>query len=337
MLRHHLLTALALVAAPALAEPAFVPVFETNFPDPFIVQHGGEFIAYSTNDGPNLPMATSRDLVNWSFVMDPADPKKKRDGMPKLGPWAKEGFTWAPEVMKIGDKWILYYTAAYRKQNIQCLGAAVASDPKGPFVDTSPEPFLCQKDFGGTIDANPLRDKDGKLYLYFKNDGNRVRKPSRLYGVRLSPDGLKVEGQPVDLGLTDKDRWENGVVEAPTMVLTPQGHAMFYSGGFFGWDKRERFSPYSMGYAMCRGPLGPCTDAKANPILHSYFDPKAAGCLSGPGHQHIFRANQGTFISFHAWSATKGCRADRDARFLYVAPFGWEDGKPVIAPSLRRQ
>lgn len=339
MLRKTLFAALALAFAlpAAAAEPSFVPVFEQNFPDPFVVQDGGEFIAYSTNDGPNLPMATSKDLVNWSFVMDPSDPSKKLDGMPALGKWAKEGFTWAPEVMKVGGKWILYYTAAWREQNIQCLGAAVASSPKGPFVDMSEQPFLCQRELGGTIDANPFRDKDGKLYLYFKNDGNRVRKPSRLFGVALAPDGLKVEGQPVDLGITDKDPWENGVVEAPTMVLTPQGHAMFYSGGFFGWDPKERLSPYSMGFAMCKGALGPCTDAKANPILYSYNDPKNAGCLSGPGHQHIFRVADRTFVSFHAWATTKGCRQARDARYLYVAPFAWEDGQPIIAPSLRRR
>ncbi|WP_205480791.1 glycoside hydrolase family 43 protein [Sphingomonas arenae] len=327
---------LALASAPALsAEPAFVPVFERNFPDPFITEHNGEFIAYSTNDGPNVPMATSRDLVTWAFVMDPADATKKRDAMPTLAPWAKAGSTWAPEVMKVGDHWILYYTAAYRKQNIQCLGAAVARDPKGPFVDTSPEPFLCQRELGGTIDANPFRDRDGKLYLYFKNDGNRVRRPTRLWGVQLSADGLKLQGEPVDLGMTDKDRWEGGVIEAPTMVLTPQGHTMFYSAGFFGWDAKERFSPYAMGYASCQGPLGPCSDAKENPILYSYSDPGSTGCLSGPGHQNIFRANGGTFISFHAWATTRSCRPHRESRYLYIAPFGWENGKPAIAPSLR--
>ena len=337
MLRKLLATILVTTAAPAAAEPSFVPVLEENFPDPHIVEHNGEYIAYSTNDGPNLPMATSRDLVNWTFVMDAADPKKKRDGLPTLGPWARTGSTWAPEVMKVGDKWILYYTAAYRRQNIQCLGAAVASDPRGPFIDTSAEPFLCQRELGGTIDASPFRDKDGKLYLYFKNDGNRIRRPTRLWGAQLSADGLKVEGQPVDLGMTDKDKWEGGVIEAPTMVLTPDGYTMFYSAGFFGWDPKQRLSPYGMGYASCRGPLGPCSDASANPILYSYSNAGDTGCLSGPGHQHIFRAKGGTFIAFHGWSTTRSCRPHKDARYLYVAPFGWERNRPVIAPSLRRR
>jgi beta-xylosidase len=146
-----------LPAGGASAEPSFVPVFDTNFPDPHVIRHGSEFIAYATNTGINLPMATSRDLVSWTAVMDPADPKKRLDGMPVLAPWVKEGFTWAPEVMKVGDQWLLYYTSNHRQKDVQCIGLATADNPKGPFRDSSVEPLICQFDLGGTIDANPFR------------------------------------------------------------------------------------------------------------------------------------------------------------------------------------
>jgi hypothetical protein len=90
-----------------------------------------------------------------------------------------------------------------------------------------------------------------------------------------------------------------------------------------------------MGFAMCRTALGPCTDSPANPILYSYNN-REAGCLSGPGHQAVFRAGGGTFIAFHAWAADRACRKAEDKRFMYIAPFGWENGKPLIAPSLRK-
>ena len=41
----------AAAATPTAAEPSFVPVFRDNFPDPLIVEHQGEFIAYATNAG----------------------------------------------------------------------------------------------------------------------------------------------------------------------------------------------------------------------------------------------------------------------------------------------
>ncbi|MFN3389803.1 MAG: glycoside hydrolase family 43 protein [Allosphingosinicella sp.] len=325
---------LACAAASAAAAPSFVPVFETNFPDPHIVSHQGEYIAYATNAGINLPMATSRDLVSWSLVMDPADPKKRLDGMPKLAPWVKEGFTWAPEVIEVGERWLLYYTANHREKDVQCLGLAVADNPKGPFRDESAAPFLCQFELGGTIDANPFRDADGTLYLYFKSDGNRVGKGTAIWGQRLSADGTAVVGEAVPL-VKDDAKWEMKLVEAPAMVLSPAGHQLFFSAAYYGWDPaKDRLSPYATGYATCAGPLGPCEDAPENPILHSFND-REAGCLSGPGHPSVFEAGGRRFIAFHAWEATRGCRKADEERFLYIAPLFWKDGKPVIGPSLR--
>ncbi|HVU30783.1 MAG TPA: glycoside hydrolase family 43 protein [Sphingomicrobium sp.] len=330
-----LLGAMAPAASPASAaplEPSFVPVFRENFPDAFVLQAGGRFIAYATNDGPNVPMATSRDLVHWTFVTDSSG--RKRDALPRLGSWAKTGFTWAPEVIELGTRYLLYYTASDTRLDAQCVGVAEASDPLGPFIDTRPEPIVCQEKLGGSIDASPFRDHDGKLYLYFKNDGNRVHARTSLWGQPLAPDGLSVTGEPVEL-VKDDQRWEERVVEAPTMVRSPTGYELFFSGGFFGWNPGEGgLSPYAMGYATCASALGPCAPASENPILHSFYD-RRSGCLSGPGHQSIFTVGEQSFMSFHAWEASSGCRKVDDRRYLYVAPLSWKDGKPRIGPSLR--
>jgi beta-xylosidase len=328
------LALLAALAAPASAEPLFVPVVETNFPDAFIVPGKGEVLAYATNNGVNVPVAVSRNLVDWELLKDPSKPGKLYDALPQLGSWAKEGLTWAPEVIQAGGRWVLYYTARDKKRNVQCIGAATAAEARGPFRDERAEPLVCQPELGGTIDADPFRDSDGKLYLYFKNDGNAVRKGTAIWGQRLSADGLSLNGEPVPL-IKDDAAWESKLVEAPTMVRSPGGYVLFYSAAFFGWNAEQRLSPYATGYSTCTGPLGPCKDAPENPILHSFNDRKA-GCLSGPGHTSVFQAAGRSFIAFHAWSATKGCRRDKDERFLYIAPLGWKDGKPVIGPSIRR-
>jgi beta-xylosidase len=334
MIRRCAVAAAALLCIAAAAEPSFVPVFQQDFADAFVLPHGSQFIAYATNNGVNVPVAVSNDLVHWAFAGDPARPGKPLDAMPKLGSWAKEGFTWAPEVLQLGEKYLLYYTASDARKNAQCIGVAVAANPLGPFVDSNAEPIVCQLDLGGSIDADPFRDSDGKLYLYFKNDGNRVHARTSLWGQPLAPDGLSVTGQPVEL-LKDNQGWEERVVEAPTMVRSPVGYELFFSGGFFGWNPEEGgLSPYAMGYASCSSALGPCTAAADNPILHSFKD-REAGCLSGPGHQSIFQVGARTFMSFHAWAATPKCGKGDDARYLYIAPLFWKDGKPQIGPSLR--
>ena len=319
---------LVLVAA---ADPSFVPVFKEDFPDAFVLPHGAQFIAYATNNGPNVPVATSRDLVHWAFATDASG--KKLDALPKLGAWAKPGFTWAPEVLQLGERYLLYYTASYTRKNSQCIGVAEASNPLGPFVDTRSDPIVCQTDLGGSIDADPFRDTDGKLYLYFKNDGNRIGKHTAIWGQPLAADGLSVAGSAVEL-IHDDKAWEQRLVEAPTMVRAPTGYQLLFSAAYFGWNDDQNLSPYGMGYADCSGPLGPCKKSAGNPILHS-FNEREAGCLSGPGHQSIFQIGNRTLMSFHAWAATSGCRKADDKRYLYIAPIFWKDGKPQIAPSVR--
>jgi beta-xylosidase len=320
------------IGAAAAHQQLFVPLLKEDFPDAFVLPHGSGFIAYATNNGPNVPMASSPDLVHWSFVTDPAT-GRRRDALPRLGAWAKQGFTWAPEVLPLGGKYLLYYTASDIRRKSQCVGVAVADEPLGPFVDHSPSPLVCQTELGGTIDADPFHDDDGKLYLYFKNDGNRIGQHTALWGQQLTPDGLSLVGQSVELIHDDKP-WEQKLVEAPTMVHSPIGYELFFSAAYFGWNADQNLSPYGMGYASCDRPLGPCRKSPENPILHSFND-REAGCLSGPGHQSIFAVGARRFISFHAWEASSGCHKVDDRRYLYVAPIFWKDGKPRIGVGLR--
>ena len=78
------------------------------------------------------------------------------------------------------------------------------------------------------------------------------------------------------------------------MVRRPDGgYTMFFSGNHFGWEADQRLSNYGTGYADCRGPLGPCTDAPENPWLRS-FNERGTGCLSGPGHPTVLSTAMGS-------------------------------------------
>lgn len=315
------------------SEPPFAPVYETNFPDPFIVPYDGRFLAYATNAErlqANVQMAASPDLVNWAPLRSGG---KLHDAMPVLPNWAKEGWTWAPEVMKHGDQYLLFFTARERSSGRQCTGVARSANPLGPFVSNAPEPLVCQRDLGGTIDASPFLDADGKLYLYYKADGNAIGKPTEIFVQRMTPDGMALTGEPLAL-LRNDEEWEAHVIESPTMVRQDGRYVLFFSANHFGWEPHQRLSPYAMGYAVCKGPMGPCVDALENPILYSYND-RRAGCLSGPGHQAIFEAQGRQFVVFHAHAARGGCRNANKGRYMYIAPLLWEDGVPKIGPSVR--
>lgn len=330
-----MLSVLALVAVTGAAtpEPPFVPVYEANFPDPFIVPHQGRFLAYATNAErfqANVQMAESADLTHWAPLKRDG---KLHDAMPMLPRWAERGWTWAPEVMRLGERYLLFFTARERASRRQCTGVAQSADPLGPFVSDAPEPLVCQRALGGTIDASPFRDADGRMYLYYKADANAVGKPTDIFVQRMTPDGMGLTGTPVALLRNDRP-WEAHVIESPTMARHGDAYFLFFSANHFGWEPHQRLSPYAMGYARCAGPMGPCVDAPANPILHSYND-RTAGCLSGPGHQALFEAGGRPMIVFHAHAARSGCRNAGQGRYMYVAPLLWQNGEPAIGVSLR--
>lgn len=319
----------------------FVPVFQTDFPDPFVLPWGGGYFAYATNAkgfAANVQMATSRDLKTWTPLTAGAKGKERlHDALPNLPKWAAPGRTWAPEVIRSGNSYILYFTAQERKSGLQCIGVALsAKDPRGPFVPQGEAPLVCQRGEGGTIDASPFRDADGSLYLLYKSDGNNPRflRPSRIFTQKLSADGLSVTGKATELIRNDQ-HWEWRVVESPTMLRDPEGrYVLLFSANHFGWEADQRLSNYAMGYARCETVTGPCVKAEENPILKSYNSPEK-GCLSGPGHQTVFTANAQPYVVFHAWAATAKCRLAEQSRYMYVAPLEWRDGVPLITKSLR--
>lgn len=299
-------------SAPAAASPAGAsftnPVHDDNFPDPGVLRAGDTYYAYSTNtSAANVPTLTSPDLVSWTAAPD---------AMPEVGGWAVGGNTWAPEVIAAGGRYLLYYTARSIATGKQCIGRAVATAPGGPFTDPDKAPFVCEVAEGGSIDASPFRDGDGKLYLYWKNDGNCCGKPVRLYGRALSADGMRLVGTRKTL-LTNTKPWQGNLVEAPEMVRHGTGHVLFYSANGYDTDR------YAMGYATCRSALGPCTDS-AEPVLRS--SPEAAG----PGHGYVVSTPDGsTWLIYHAWPP-EAIGSTSPGRQLWLDRVDWVGGRPVV-------
>lgn len=285
------------------------PVWNHDFPDPFVLKAGDTYYAYATNgNGKQVQTLSSKDLVHWT-----AGP----DALPRVAPkWAYNGATWAPEVMKIGARYVLYYTTSRQ------IGRAVAGRPLGPYHDDSSQPLVNQLPLGGSIDASPFRDGDGTLYLYWKNDGNSVGVPTDIWVQRLSPDGLDLVGTARKTGEVNDRPWEGKVVEAPTMWKHAGRYYLFYSGGDYAADD------YAVGYATCKGPLGPCTDAPENPIL------KTACRAHGPGHNALIDVDGQTWIVYHAWLPNHA----GDKRVLWIDRLDWQNGKPVVhGPTCTKQ
>lgn len=298
-------------AATVLGQPYRNPVYDGDFPDPAVLRVGAEYYAYATQgNGSNIQVLTSGDLTHWN----PAP-----DALPDLGGWASGGNTWAPEVLAVGGRYVMFYVEHDQKSDKQCIGRAVSDKPGGPFVDDRRAPLVCQPALGGSIDPNPVRAADGSLYLYWKNDGNCCGQPVRLWAQQLSPDAASLRGKPVAL-LSNTRSWQGNLIEAPEMVSHGGRYFLFYSANDYASDR------YAVGYASCQGPTGPCTDRSTEPLLAS--DAVAAG----PGHCFVLDLPDGSSVMFfHAWQPA-AIGSSVPGRQLWLEPLSWPGGLPRVQP-----
>jgi beta-xylosidase len=311
-------------SAPSLAAGTFAnPVIDDDFPDPFILRADGRYYAYATTDGAqNLQLARSPDLVTWEALDDP---------LPKLAGWSS-GDTWAPEVLKTSAGYVLYYTAHDPElkrpdsNGSQCITLALSDHPEGPFVDSSTGPLVCQPSLGGSIDATPFLDVDGKAYLIWKNDGNCCNLETRFFLQPLTPDGLKLTGKATDLGLRNDEPWEGALIEAPTVVEDDGTYYLFFSAN--GYDTEL----YAVGYATSRSVAGPYTDAPENPILASAWDRPVTSRARGPGHQSVVEGPAGAlWMAYHAWDEDAVGYANAGQRSVWIDRLTLAGGKATVA------
>ncbi|MCU1460838.1 MAG: glycoside hydrolase, family 43 [Acidimicrobiales bacterium] len=305
-----LLTALGATVAPASAASYTNAVWNHDFPDPFVLQAGGRYYAYSTNRGANVPEITSTDLVHWSTV---------GDALPQLPSWALPGQTWGPSVVFLAGRYVLYYTVHDAGTGLQCISRAESASPEGPFTDDSAGPLICQLDRGGSIDPSPFVDAGGTPWLIFKSEGTPLGEPTRIWSQRMNPDGMGFSPwDPHELLHTDR-WWEGRVIEGPSLFADAGAYYLFYSAN--EWNSPS----YATGWARCAGPAGPCFKVSGSPLLSS------RGSVAGPGGPSAFRDTAGHgWLAYHGWSSSAVGYDHGGARTLHLDKLDFADGWPVV-------
>lgn len=325
-----LLTAAAAVAVPTLAartpRPATTvatsavvagPVIDENFADPDVMKVGRTYYAYATNsDGRHIKWATSTDLTSWTV--------QASDALPTLGAWADSDWTfpsggsgdhgvWAPEVFAAGPKsFVMWYTAHDRTSGKQCVGAATATSPGGPFVPRDAA-LVCTPETGGAIDASSFSE-NGRRYILWKNDGNCCRQDTWLHLQQVSADGLRRTGVETQLIKQNKP-FEGTLVEAPTLWKHGKTYVLFYSANFFGNGS------YVSSYATSASLRGPYTKSDVPLMTTDAF----GGSVRGPGGQDVVTGPDGKDrIIFHGWDPAFTYRA------VYSQRLDWQGGRPIV-------
>lgn len=279
------------------------PVLPGDYPDPSVLRDGSDYWAVTTSGGwrPAFTMLASRDLVNWVVA---------GSVLRKPPAWAQGDF-WAPEIIKRGRSYLVYYAA--RSGRRRCVGVASASRPTAFFRDRGR--VVCSS--LGAIDPLPVYDEAGRFFLVWKEDGNSRGRPTPIMAAPLRPDGLRLAGSKRELFRADQP-WETGVVEGPAMTRHDGRLYMFYSAGYCCGPSCN----YAMGVARSSSLMGPW-EKHPGPILQSgpaFRCPGHSSAVVGPDHAD--------YLLYHAYSADPLS----PGRQVLLDRVVWDaDGWPVVA------
>ena len=154
------------------------PVIDYSLPDPTIIKaDDGYFYLYATEDIRNLPIHRSANLVEWEFV-GTAFTDSTRPTFQQL--------IWAPDIRKIGDKYVLYYAnSSWGEEHTNGIGVAWSLRPEGPFTDAGKLFLSDEIEVMNSIDAFYM-EENGRKYLFWGSWHG-------LWGVELTDDGLALQ------------------------------------------------------------------------------------------------------------------------------------------------
>jgi beta-xylosidase len=276
-------------------------VMAGDHPDPSVVKIGDRYWASATtsNWAPAYPLLQSKDLVNWTL---------EGHIFNRLPEWADYYF-WAPEMTYDNGKVYVYYSAHKKGGNL-CVGIASADKPEGPYTDHGP--LICQE--VGSIDAFPMRDENGKLYLIWKEDANSVNKPTPIWAQPLNEERTALTGEKTEL-FRNTEPWEANLVEGVSMVKHGEWYYAFYAAaGCCG-----AACTYGTGVARSKSLLGPWEKYSKNPLITGTEQ------WTCPGHGTPVENDGRYFFLYHAYDRQSNVFTGREGLLIEYrfTPDGW--------------
>lgn len=293
------------------------PVIDYSLPDPSIIKgEDGYFYLYATEDIRNLPIHRSKDLVNWEFVGTAFTDTTRPDFEP-------EGGIWAPDINKIGDKYVLYYSMSVWGGEWTCgIGCAVADRPEGPF-----------KDCGMMFRSNGIKVQNSIDPFYIEDNGHKYLfwgSFRGIYAIELSEDGLSLKSgsSPVQIA---------GTAYEGTYIHKRGGY--YYMFASIGSCCEGLKSTYTTVVGRSTSLFGPYLDKKGQSMMDNHHEIliHKNDSFVGTGHNsEIVSDNAGTdWLFYHAVSV-----ANPDGRVLMLDKIDWIDGWPSVegnSPSVKSE
>ncbi|HCO68811.1 MAG TPA: glycoside hydrolase [Dysgonomonas sp.] len=222
------------------------PILYADYSDPDACRVGDDFYmtASSFNCIPGLPILHSKDLVNWTLI---GHAISRMPDYANFGEGVNHGGSvWAPAIRYHKGEFYIYY-------GDPDLGIFMTKtkDPRGEW-----EPVVLVKEGKGLIDACPLFDDNGDVYLAHAYAGSRAGIKSVLAVTRLTPDGKKAVG---DSKIIYDGHDIDPTIEGPKFYKRNGYYYIFAPAGGVatGWQlamrSKDVFGPYERKVVMAQG------------------------------------------------------------------------------------
>ena len=354
---------LHLVECPKYQNPL---ISERPTADPTIWDGGNGYyyLWYTENVNSNaiIPLYRSKDLITWQTAGSILS-QGARDEIQRLGD-ALESVThncWAPEIIKIGNKWNLYLSL-----NKYYMMVFTSTSPTGNFsfekvlIDENTKVGNNQIGLSGNIDPCVRKDEDGKLWMFWGSMNG-------IWRVELSSDGLNLADNATRTHVAGSN-WNdtgsrNNIFEGAYLYKRKNWWYLFVSSGNYASNYRLRVGRS----ATLSGDFKDINDISLTRAQNASSDGNGILTVGGvtnfapillegkyqsqafyaPGHNGpIFEDVDGrTFMFFHAKLTSEGDAQNNGYRRLCINEILWDSddwpyfesknaaGRGIVTPS----
>lgn len=292
-----------------------------------IVKCKEEYWVFYTGRG--VPSYRSRDLVKWE--RGPAVFKVAPEWIAKIVPLNGNMQYWAPDIIKLGDRYLLYYSVSSFGKMTSAIGLTTnpTLDPDDPAYHWTDQGFVVRTQDGdgyNAIDPSVFHDRDGSLWLTFGSywTGIKLIQLDAQTGKRRAPDS-----QLFSLAYNES-------IEASYLCRHNDDYYLFVNWGSCCQGPK---STYNIRVGRSKSVTGPYLDKAGVDMLHrggSLFLATTNGPLIGPGHAGTLNAQgRDWFTSDFEGDLRMGGRATLAIMPLHWNAEGWPEATVNDVKSVR--
>jgi len=303
--------------------------------------------------GSHFAVASSTDLMNWRQDVRDNQPELLFGSNPTWRTILAAAFThvgtgsdgnppgsaWAPDVIKLGGRYYMYYSLSTWGSNRSYIGRVEANSVLGPYSNSVEVLRTPAAGVSGTspnaIDPALFFDKEGRLWMSYGSffDG--------IFIIEMEASGTRI-GLPkpsTGRGIYGTRIWNgNNGPEGPYIFYNPDTdyYYLMVTHGSLSTD-------YNMRVARSRNPNGPYVDirnfnvgsinAAGNKLAGNYRFEGAPRGYAALGHNSVLVENGKYYVIYHTryQSGASGVSGNHN-QFVNQLFFN-SDGWPVIAPN----